>query len=198
MSSFSFLSNRCQPDDANDDRNPCYCPPETHSLGLPVVFSSGIRARVALDSAQPLKTRRCHRLAPSLRPSAGVLSVTGIYQQSTACMRGFDIESNAYDRVLPGPAVVSCLRISVPLGAAETSHHLTHGGIGVAGGNGTSREPTRHPTCECSVAGVSRRPLTCGGYGQPESRSLAVRCGLCGNTGDSIADPECKPCFRGE
>src|SRR5271157_4145763 len=67
--------------------------------------------------------------------------------------------------------------------------HSTHGGIGGVGGNGTNTEPTRHPTCEWSVAGASRRQLTCGDCAQRELRSLAVPCGSCGSTGESIAEP---------
>jgi hypothetical protein len=50
-----------------------------------------------------------------------MMSEMAIYRQCTACICGFGIESDAYDRVLPRPAVVSCLRTSVPLGAGETS-----------------------------------------------------------------------------
>jgi hypothetical protein len=54
-------------------------------------------------------------------PCRGILSAIAICRQCTACICGFGIESDAYDRVLPRPAVVSCLRTSVPLGAGETS-----------------------------------------------------------------------------
>jgi hypothetical protein len=63
----------------------------------------------------------CNQALTRFELQSGVLSAMAIYRQCTACICGFGIESDAYDRVLPRPAVVSCLRTSVPLGAGETS-----------------------------------------------------------------------------
>jgi hypothetical protein len=87
----------------------------------------------------------------------------GMFQQSTVCMGGFGLESGA-DDLLDRAAIVSGLRGVLPLCPSETSSIQPL--VESAGQEEMARtgEPTRHPTCECNVAGASGRQLTCGEY----------------------------------